>query len=67
MSEKMKKQELNAEEMGSVSGGMGEKQRFMVMKEEKIRPFDAEEEAQQKAKEMGAGWKVVRCDWDFIK
>jgi len=66
MSEKMKKQELNAEEMGSVFGGMGEKQRFMVMKdgEGTFGPFDAEEEAQQKAKEMGTGWKVVPV-WGF--
>ena len=66
MSEKMKKQEVSAEEMSAISGGMGEKQRFMVMKdgEGTFGPFDAEEEAQQKAKEMGAGWKVVPV-WGF--
>ena len=66
MAEGAKKEELSPEQMGTASGGIGEKQSFMVIKdgEGTFGPFETEEEAQQKAKELGTGWNVVPV-WGF--
>ena len=66
MSGQEKRQELSSHEMAAASGGIGEKKHFMVIKdgEGAFGPFEKEEEAKQKAQELGEGWEVCPV-WGF--